>query len=399
MNPLWLWLLALLPVTLLIATVLRRVYVCGFDRWIFGYLLSRSRRRPPTSSESIHVFLCIADHFEPKHGGVDSNVALARVNRWVEEFPTQFRRFRDSDGKTPQHSFFYPAEEYEPELLESLQRLCRDGFGEIEIHLHHHDDTSENLSRQLNTFKDTLSKRHGSLARHQDTGAFGYAFIHGNWALDNSRPDGRWCGVNDELSILERTGCYVDMTFPSAPSPTQPPTINSIYRAIDDPDKPRSHDFGIPVRAGVKPSPGLLLIQGPLVLDWTRRKFGVLPRIENACLQASQPPSGKRLDNWLRASIRVDGRPDWYFVKLHTHGALEQNADVLLGPPMVDLHEELSRRTAKQPSFQYHYVTAREMVNIVLAAESGVAEWRMDWRDFKWAAPELVPTRPRASHP
>ena len=45
----------------------------------------------------------------------------------------------------------------------------------------------------------------------------GYAFIHGNWSLCNSRPDGRYCGVNNELDVLRETGCYADFTLPSAP--------------------------------------------------------------------------------------------------------------------------------------------------------------------------------------
>ena len=60
---------------------------------------------------------------------------------------------------------------------------------------------------------------------------------------------------------------------------------------------------------------------------------------------------------------------------------------------MVELHEELVRRAATRPRFRYHYVTAREMVNIVLAAESGVADWRPEWRDFKWAPPALAKAR------
>ena len=37
-------------------------------------------------------------------------------------------------------------------------------------------------------------------------------------------------------------------------------------------------------------------------------------------------------------------RPDWYFVKLHTHGVHEPNQDVLLGRPMVEFHEMLRDR-------------------------------------------------------
>src|SRR5258707_498316 len=74
-----------------------------------------------------------------------------------------------------------------------------------------------------------------------------YAFIHGNWALDNSRPDGRWCGINNELDVLRETGCFADFTLPSAPSPCQTSTINRIYYAVDDPKRPKSHDTGFPI--------------------------------------------------------------------------------------------------------------------------------------------------------
>ncbi len=60
-------------------------------------------------------------------------------------------------------------------------------------------------------------------------GKLRYAFIHGNWCLANARPDGRWCGVDDELPLLFDTGCYADFTFPAAPDPSQPPIVNQIY--------------------------------------------------------------------------------------------------------------------------------------------------------------------------
>ena len=44
-----------------------------------------------------------------------------------------------------------------------------------------------------------------------------------------------------------------------------------------------------------------MLIQGPLILDWRKRKWGLLPRIENGCIQGSQPPSLERLPLWLQA--------------------------------------------------------------------------------------------------
>jgi hypothetical protein len=67
----------------------------------------------------------------------------------------------------------------------------------------------------------------------------------------------------------------------------------------------------------------------------------------------------------------MPARPDWFFVKLHTHGAPEENQAVLLGRPMVEFHESLARRAADDRDFHFHYVTARETYNLVKAAENG----------------------------
>ena len=354
----------------------------GLHRWLLPYLLSARRRRAPRPGEPVHLLLCIADHYEPKLGNAPPAVARERVRRWVEEYPKRFAEFRDADGRPPRHTFFYPVEEYEPDYLDALAGLCRQGFGEVEVHLHHDNDTSDNLRRTLTDFKRVLADRHGLLAR-DPAGEVRYAFIHGNWALDNSRPDGRWCGVNNELDVLRETGCYADMTLPSFPSETQTRAVNRIYYAVDDPARPRSHDTGTDVGRGPPPDRGLMLIQGPLVLDWGRRKWGVLPRVENACLQGNQWPSDARLANWLRARVQVASRPDWFFVKLHTHGANEANMPVLLGQPMAAFHRRLRERADRDPAFRFHYVTAREMYNLAKAAEAGWAGGVAGARDFE----------------
>jgi hypothetical protein len=88
----------------------------------------------------------------------------------------------------------------------------------------------------------------------------------------------------------------------------------------------------------------------------------------------------------LKARIGVPQRPDWFFVKLHTHGATEANQRVLLGEEMVSFHEMLARRARVDSNFRVHYVTAREMYNLARAAEVG---WRgtVDGaRDFELVA-------------
>lgn len=355
----------------------------GVQTWLGTYVRRHRRWRTPRAAEPVHVLFCIGDHYEPRHGGVDPAQAMRRVEAWVREYPRQFDRFRDADGRPPQYSFFYPLEEYDRAEMDALAGLCRAGYGEVEVHLHHDNDTADNLRRRLLEYKELLARDHGLLARHRRTGELAYGFIHGNWALDNSRPDGRWCGVNNELDVLRDTGCYADFTMPSAPSPTQTRKINSIYWAVDDPCCPKSHDTGLDLAAGPKPENGLLMIQGPLVLDWGRRRYGVLPRVENGCIQANQVPTVRRLDQWLRARVQVPTRPDWFFVKVYTHGAPEANAAVLLGDPMVRFHEDLARRAADNPNFHVHYVTAREMYNLARAAEAGWTGSVNDARDFE----------------
>lgn len=344
-----------------------------------------------------HLFFCVADHFEPyRCDGQERTpdlTALKRVEEWTRTYPEVFGEFRDADGRPPQHTFFYPEEEYAPVVLDRLAELCGRGFGEVEIHLHHRNDSEAGLRDKLERFRDVLHRRHGLLGI-DPKGSARFGFIHGNWALCNSRPDGDWCGVNEELRILRQAGCYADFTFPSAPSATQPRTVNAIYRATDRMGHSRGHDFGLPVavrQAGVLSDPdtrnSLLLIQGPLALNWIRRKWGLLPRLENGEISGVNPPSEDRIRLWVRQYIHVQGRPEWVFVKVHTHGCVDVNQQVFLGQPMKKAHRFLNQNYNDGVSWCLHYVTAREMYNLVRAAEDGVIAAPESLRDFEIQRP------------
>jgi hypothetical protein len=352
--------------------------------WLGCYL---RRRRPPAVDGPVHVMFCFVDHFEPMWGKADPATQRLRVERWCRDYRTLAARHRDADGRPPQHSFFYPEEEYAREHLDKLAALCADGFGEIEIHLHHDNDTEANFRATLGRFCDVLHERHGALPRDPVTGQLRFGFIHGNWCLDNARADGRWCGLNNELILLRELGCYADFTLPSAPSDTQTRTVNAIYYATDDPARPRSHDHGVAVRAGTSASGDLMIVQGPLGLNWRERKWGVLPRIENADVRRSCPPTPARVDAWVRTGIHVEGRPDWVFVKVHTHGTQERDMDTLLGAPMEAMHAYLERAYNDGRRYVLHYVTAREVYNIVKAAEAGHAGDPGQFRDFELPPP------------
>jgi hypothetical protein len=288
---------------------------------------------------------------------------------WIDRYPKIARRHKDADGRSPKLTLFYPEEEYDEAIFAAIADFCRLGYAEVEIHLHHDYDTSEGFRNKLIGFKKILAERHGLLSRNQETGEIQYGFIHGNFALDNSRRDGRWCGVNNELSILEETGCYADFTEPSAPGDTQTAKINSIYYAIDDPLSPKSHNTGFDLEAGKRGEKGLVMIQGPLALNWKRRKWGVLPRIENSSVAASTRISRDRVALWVSQGIHVKGRPDWIFVKVYTHGCQESNKDYLLSEGLEQLFSILEEDHKDGKNGTLHYVSAREMFNVAKALE------------------------------
>jgi hypothetical protein len=329
--------------------------------WLHSYVRERLRRliHPPTRIK--HVYFCFADHYEPYGGTRDGERAQRRVAEWVEKYPAQARQHHDSEGRPPQHSFFYPEEEYDERLLDQLAGLRRAGLGDVEVHLHHDGDTADNLRSTLRRFADTLHRRHG-LLRKDAAGQVVYAFIHGNWALDNSRPDGRWCGVDNELGVLVETGCRVDMTMPSAPSDTQTATINSIYFARGAPGKRKAHDRGREVAVGMWGGPGeLLMVQGPLTLNWRERKLGLLPHVESAEISAAAPPTPHRVALWGRCHVAVRGAEEHVFIKVHAHGATEQSTAMLFGGGFSSLWTELERQYRDQEGCSLHYVTAWEM--------------------------------------
>jgi hypothetical protein len=436
----------------------------SLDTWLIPYLRHAMRRRPAAHGMR-HLIFCLADHFEPMRGGRSVAAARDDLRSWVDDYRAFAARCHEATGACPRHTWFYPAEEYDPQSLDMLAELVRDQLGEVEIHLHHRNDTADRMRATLGDFRDRLHNDHGLLGSDA-AGLPRYGFIHGNWALCNSRPDGDWCGVNEELTILRQTGCYADFTFPSAPSPTQSPVVNKLYYASDTPGKPRGCDYGLEVRAGggeevrgkgkgvrgkgkegrgkrsedrsqrsedrsQRPEDGsqepefriqdiadnnllpedssrfqvssfkshisgfrsqvsglpLLIIPGPLALDWRRRKWGLLPRIENGALTGANPPTPSRIRIWVRQNIHVAGCAEWVFVKVYTHGCVPENRAALLGDAMLKAHVFLRSAFNDGSRWRLHYATAREMCNLVRAAEDGHNGDPGRWLDYEISPP------------
>ncbi|MCA9408117.1 MAG: hypothetical protein H6755_00965 [Candidatus Omnitrophica bacterium] len=353
------------------------------NRWIGSYLKQELKKVFNTKRhhKKVHVMFSCVDHYEPDWHDADEKTQLERVQRWVEKYPALAKKHKDADGCHPRHTFFYPAEVYNSVHLDLLAKICKQGFAEVEVHLHHDNDTEETLRIKLEKAKKDFSQ-HGLLSRRKLSGQIRFGFIHGNWALNNSRKDGCWCGVNDEARILADCGCYADFTYPSAPSETQPKIINRIYYTRSHPLKAKTHNYGVDVKTGRHTKAHLLMVQGPLTFNWTKRKKGIFPRIENGDITGANPPTKDRVDLWIKQYISVKGKPDWIFVKVYTHGAPEKNAHTLLGNPMDEMFSYLEEKYNDGMNFALHYVSAREMFNIIKAAEAGEQGLPGEYRDY-----------------
>jgi hypothetical protein len=367
--------------------VIQKIKNKHLDRWLPGWAGHLARRAVSRTYEGPrHLVFALCDHYEPLWGKADEDRGRERVRAWHEGYPRLVDRYRDADGHKPRHSFFFPGEQYRPHYLDALADLARAGLGEVEVHLHHDGDTAQTLEPLLLQAIEVYA-RHGHLSRDAD-GRLRYAFIHGNWALANARNDGRWCGVDEELPLLFRTGCFADFTFPSAPDQCQPNIVNRIYWPTGDLSKKRCYETGEAARVGHVKHDRLLLVQGPLALS--RRPNRLAVRIESAEVRANDPATPKRAKSWVEQGIHVEGRPEWIFVKLHTHGAPDKEGASLLGEGGHALHRILTTQYNDGKRWNLHYVTAREMYNIAMAAMEGREGNPNDYRDHVLPPPPVA---------
>ncbi|MBI4799012.1 MAG: phenylacetate--CoA ligase family protein [Desulfarculus sp.] len=88
------------------------------ELWLGAYLRQALRPRPLPTGRPLTICLAVADHFEPFWDRADLNTACARLAAWEKGLPKLCQGIADSRGRPPQHTFFYPLEEYHPQVLE-----------------------------------------------------------------------------------------------------------------------------------------------------------------------------------------------------------------------------------------------------------------------------------------
>jgi len=362
------------------------VFMKKMQYWIFSDmkrgLLNFVKSKP---KDTMHIMFAFVDHFEPGNRNAGAEQQKSRVSAWLERYPDLASRHWDNDGICPQHTFFFPPHYDTHDHLEKIVELCSQGYGEVETHLHHDrqppwPDDEASLEKKI---KDCIS----SFTRHDvfclPNGQKAYGFIHGDWDLANSLKGENHCGVNNELSILKNTGCYADFTFPVC-NESQPKLANTIFYAQTGLPYPKSYDIRpIPAQKGRKPpKDSFMLIQGVIGLRWRSRTHRFIPSIEQSNIDASDFPFDRRIDYWINKKVHVKGRPNWIFVKIHTHGAREEDRTLLLGKDCDDMYTFLEEKYNDSKKFFLHYVSAREMYNIVKATEAGENGNPNGYRDY-----------------
>lgn len=321
--------------------------------WLLPYLRDRLRKNMrPTKPK--RAWIAITDHYEPIGLGVSIETALGRIGQWRDKWPCIAADApRDADGQLPQYSFFYPQEEYRRELLDGIAEIVRLGVADVEVHLHHDKEQRNSFIQRITDYCRCLADDHGLLRRQNGRIVFG--FIHGNWALDNSRADGRWCGLNGEIALLRDLGCYADFTMPSLPDATQGRVVNQIYWCTGNSgDRPKSYDHGIEAAVGGGRRGDLLMITGPVGLRCNER---LLPRVEMGEIAGHDMPTPSRVHRWFDIAPRIG---EDIFLKLYTHGGIERNFEPLLNGGLGNLFRWLAEEAGRR-GIEVHWATAWQM--------------------------------------
>jgi len=84
---------------------------------------------------------------------------MERVSAWRDGLLHLTSNFSDSSGTPVRHTFFYPVEQYDDNIISAIADLCLSTGCETEIHLHHHDDTPENLRATLTSAKTKMARQ------------------------------------------------------------------------------------------------------------------------------------------------------------------------------------------------------------------------------------------------
>lgn len=345
---------------------------------------------PATAGKPIHIMFLFVDHWEPSiynqpwNNAIYESEAAKCADFWLNNYSVMAAKHHDADGRMPQHTWF--TFQLATGALQRIAQCVFKGLGEQEIHLHHgtdndtYNDNRMEFANKIWAWQAALQS-YGACLSAEPTPRTYFGFIHGDWALDNSRLNQgirQYCGANTELHLLCILNCYGDFTFPSG-STTQPAWYDKIFYSFDS-DSPKSYDDSTLIREPVASEPPpdineLMMFEGP-------GNNGLLCDVDNM-----HPPTLTQMGLWLDEYVHVPGRDNWVFVKVFTHGAQTLTSDSngvsnLVGAVADQFYTDIERTYNDGKDYVLHYVNARESYNIVRAAIDGMDGNPADYRDY-----------------
>src|SRR5712671_3283537 len=93
----------LLLLVVYVGATAARVYSRKYYIFLPAYAQWLETPATATPAKPTHIFFLMTDHFEP-----DKDVS--RVQNWTRRYREMASRHRDSDGRPPQHGWFYQGE-------------------------------------------------------------------------------------------------------------------------------------------------------------------------------------------------------------------------------------------------------------------------------------------------
>jgi hypothetical protein len=129
-----------------------------------------------------------------------------------------------------------------------------------------------------------------------------------------------------------------------------------------------------------------MIIQGPL-FPFFKKKNPLGLRLYGSVINGEPPVDNKRIDAWIRTGVHVRGCENWIIVKVHPHGAVE--SDAVLGNEIDRIFNYLETNYNDGEHRFLHYVTARELYNIIKSIEAGEPLTNpQNYKNYKIKAPE-----------
>lgn len=363
----------------------------GLEKWLHGL-----RRRPQRPVENPlgtrHVLIALCNRLSSVASEADKS---AMVRRWIGESARLREEFPAAQAFSLKHTFSLPPEEASAAWAPELAALCRVAGCEIELAPPRDAKSAAGLRRErIEAGKERLAQS-GWLGRDR-SGAARFCFVH--------RAEGSSAfGLGDQAGMLRDAGCAASFPFDLKPGVVPEEFENSlVYFLESEAAGPRQGLRRVRAERETRGADrtGLLVAPPPFCPEAGRKTFGFKPEIDQGEIGAAALPTADRLHRWLDCRLTVEARPNWLFVVLHTDGFSPENASMLFGEPMRDFHRKLRSIAARDRTLCLHGVTARELVNILHAAEAGHSGNPLQFCDFRYLPPPAIAeSRPSCGAP